>query len=84
MDAMCLTQDVSNAGYRGRPPLAREVYYRHELVMDAKGNELGELVLEPQEDGSVSVSAVVGGKTRTFSFPAPASKPRKARAKKAA
>lgn len=73
-----LTQDVSNAGRRGRPPLAREVYYRHEVVLDESGEvELGELTMEPQKNGTVILTAVVNGTEQSIVFGKPKGRPRK-------
>lgn len=77
------TQNVANRGNRGRPPLARRAERRHELVLNDKGAELGELVLEAQKDGSVVLTATVNGKKREVVFSAvKATRPAKAKAKR--
>lgn len=73
-------QNIANRGNRGRPPLPREVNRMHELVLNSRGVELGELEIEPDESGAVVITAVIDGKSKSITFPAPARKPaRKAR-----
>jgi hypothetical protein len=63
-----LLQDVSNSGNRGRPPLAREVYYKQDVVLSDSGVELGEIVMEPQSNGTVVLTAVVDGNEQKIVF----------------
>lgn len=83
METFC-TQDVSNSGNRGRPPLAREHYYKHEVILDESGEvELGELTMEPQANGTVVLTAVVNGTEQQVIFGKAKGRPRKASKKSA-
>lgn len=64
------TLNVANTGKRGRPSIPKPHAILHEKVLNSRKVPLGDLILEPQSDGSVKLKAVVNGKAKVFSFPA--------------
>ena len=79
---MFSTINIANVGKRGRPPHPKAHSVIHERLLAEHGGELGELVVA-ESGGGLLLTAVVGGRKKTITFPPVAAPARTRRARKA-